>query len=316
MPTNMKLSELVGLKEEIAESISINKVDHEISQLTKCISKINDSNIDDTLRLYCTNATESLNRIRHDLANSYEHFKEINTEIDHKLSDMSSKFFAANYQLELKIDLPAEQSQRHKQYTSKTHDILISRIRIYSNWHYPALEIGPGSGIWTPELVENDPLYIADIRPEYLEETLKKFNPVYQNRIRPYLIPFDNSENLSQLPQNQFGFVVSINVFDYFSFDTIRRYLANVYDVLRPGGVFLFTYGNCERREFAELAEKGTVGYMPKSLLITFCETHGFEVLDSFDLDQTVSWIEIRKPGELKTVKAQQAMGEIKFKTS
>lgn len=312
----MKLSELVGLKEEIGGSVSTTKVDQEISHLTNCIAKLNNSNIDSDLVSFFTEAVNNLNRIRHEVAITHEKLKGVYVEIDHKISELSSKFFAANYQLELSLDIPTERSQRLKQYTSTTHDILVSRIRNYSNWHFPALEIGPGDGIWTPELVENDPLYIADVRPEYLEETLKKFNPVYQNRIRPYLIPFDDSENLSCLPQNQFGFVVSINVFDYFSFDKIRRYLTSVYDVLRPGGVFLFTYGNCDRREIAELAEKGAVGYMPKSLLIAFCETRGYEVLDSFDLDQTVSWIEIRKPGDLKTVKAHQAMGEIKYRRS
>lgn len=312
----MKLSELVGLKEEIRSSISIDKIDYEISQLSKCLSKLEGDRLDRDLIPFFTKTTDELNRVRHEIANSYENLKTIYSAIDHKISSLSSKFFAANYQLELELDTAGERLTRKKLYSDATREVLVSRLRKHSNWHYPALEIGPGDGVWTEELVENDPLYIVDLQQEYLDETLKKFNPVYQRRIRPYLVPFADNENLSMLPQNQFGFVASINVFDYFSFDKIRRYLASVYDVLRPGGVFLFTYGNCDRREIAELAEKGSVGYMPKSLLVAFCETHGYEVLDSFDLDQTVSWIEIRKPGELKTVKGHQAMGEIKFKTS
>jgi hypothetical protein len=43
-------------------------------------------------------------------------------------------------------------------------------------------------------------------------------------------------------------------------------------------------------------------------------ESLGFDVIQCFDFVPSTSWIELRKPGVLTTVKAHQALGEIKFK--
>lgn len=313
MPTNMKLSELVKLKENLDLYVKDDKVIEAITNLSGVLKKLNTETLDSNFIEYfdksisqCVQAQNLISKITQDLPQVF-------TSINEKIGYQSSKYFAANYQMDLILDEEGERRTRDKAFSDEAREILSTRLRIYSDWHYPALEIGPGRGVWTDELIGNDPLYLVDIRQSYLDETLNKYNETYQRRLRPYLLDPFSSPDLSSLPQNQFGFVASINVFEYFAFDTIRQYLEEVWKVLRPGGVFLFSYNNGERHASAQLAENGTVSYIPKTMLVAFCETHGYEVITTYDLDSTVSWIEIRKPGELKTVKSHQALGQIIF---
>ena len=75
----------------------------------------------------------------------------------------------------------------------------------------------------------------------------------------------------------------------------------------------LFTYNNCDIPAAAGYAENYFMSYVPKSMLIPLCESLGFEVVQTQDFEPAVSWIELKKPGTLTTVKASQALGEIKF---
>jgi hypothetical protein len=50
---------------------------------------------------------------------------------------------------------------------------------------------------------------------------------------------------------------------------------------------------------------------MPESLLVKTCRDIGFEITCTSAAQETIHYIEIRKPGELKTVKAHQVLGKI-----
>ena len=81
---------------------------------------------------------------------------------------------------------------------------------------------------------------------------------------------------------------------------------------MRPGGVFLFSYNDGDTPVGAGMAEGFSQSYMPKSLLIPLCESFGFEIVPFDSEDIHVSWIEIKRPGKLHTIKAHQVLGEIK----
>ena len=85
-------------------------------------------------------------------------------------------------------------------------------------------------------------------------------------------------------------------------------------DWLRPGGVILFTYNNCDMPAGASYAETYFMSYVPKSMLMPMCESLGFEIIYSQDFEPAMCWVELRKPGKLRTVKAHQALGEIKYR--
>ena len=118
---------------------------------------------------------------------------------------------------------------------------------------------------------------------------------------------------LTTLPLNQFNFVFSWNFMNYASLDTIKEYLKIVKELLRPGGVFMFSYNDGDRPAGAAMAENFFMTYVPKHMLIPMCESLGFEVVNQRTRDVSISWIEIRKPGELTTTKAHQVLGEVKY---
>jgi hypothetical protein len=98
--------------------------------------------------------------------------------------------------------------------------------------------------------------------------------------------------------------------------DTVKEYLKSVKELLRPGGVFMFSYNNGDMYECAAYAEGMWMSYIPKSMLVPMCESLGFEVLythESRGSGTAISWLELKKQGTLETVKAHQVMGEIKY---
>lgn len=193
----------------------------------------------------------------------------------------------------------------------ETRALVKARIGLYTDWKYPGLEIGPGDAIWTKELVAQDPLYVVDFNNEFLETTKLAFPEGYQNRLRCYL---NNGSGLHMLPQNQFGFVFSWNTFNYFSFDQISNYLKEIHKVLRPGGACMFSYNNAERVNCAKRSEEKLMTFMPETILKELVSSHGFINIKTENHDTAISWIEFRKPGELETPKAAQALGKIIFK--
>ena len=191
---------------------------------------------------------------------------------------------------------------------NETRDLVVAQIGKYTNWKYPGLEIGPGNGEWTEHLVANEPLYLVDTHEHFLTETKTKFNGHFQNKIRSYLT---TGTDLSMLPQNQLGFVFSWNVFNYLTLDLIEQYLESIYKVLRPGGVAMFSYNNAERPLCARYVDTGYMSYAPKSKLLEIVAKYEFEVISLQDLEEYISWIEIRKPGELSSIKVHPVMGTV-----
>lgn len=211
-------------------------------------------------------------------------------------------------------DVDTERTERNVDVNSNVKSEIIVRARGYTDWHYPGLEIGPGDGQWTEHLIAADPLYIVDIHQDFLDSTLSKFNPVYRNRVRPYLTGFAGQRSefdLSMLPVNQFGFIFSWNVFDYFPLVETKTLLEQCFQLLKPGGTMMFSFNNCDIPECVEYMERGFKSWMPATLLTKTCQELGFEIITVANPTLTTNWIEIRKPGVLKTVKGHQVLGEI-----
>jgi cyclopropane fatty-acyl-phospholipid synthase-like methyltransferase len=107
------------------------------------------------------------------------------------------------------------------------------------------------------------------------------------------------------------AFVFSWGYFNYVSLDTMKQYLRQVFDLLRPGGVFMFSYNDGDTPAGAGMAENFAQTYMPKSMLVTLCESLGYNVSSTHIHSTNIHWIEITKPGVLETNKAHQVLGKI-----
>lgn len=241
-------------------------------------------------------------------------------------SDISSIVFDINNaidQLSLELFPDTNIEFFHNYYGAFEFDIsseitstVTANIHHNANFHFPALQLGCSeySKQLTHELVANDPLYLCDFKSENVEDVAGQFNEIYYKRLRRY--PIENHD-LSQLPQNQFGFIFSWMLFNYTNLTCIQEYLKKTIALLRPGGRFLFSYNNCDILESCLLAEQRGMSYVSKRNLLKVCRDVGYEIVYEYDLPNNnstvpyISWIEIKKPGELDTIKRRQVIGAI-----
>lgn len=309
-----KLTELVKIREQLESVYSTDAIAQLVGELKTKIIAVGQETILSESGETVLNLGKDLNRIQTDLDFCQDRFDLIIEKINQDIQQEAQKFYTDNYSLELQVESEALDNIRKVRVMTLSDSLketIINRIQLHTNWHYPALEIGCRDGEWTGYMVAADPLYITDQYRDFLQSTLSCFTPEYQRRLRDYLV---RDTNFGALPQAQFAFVFCWNFLNYRSLDTIKEYLKAVRDLLRPGGVFMFSYNNGDRHEQAGYAEGHWMSYMPKSMLIPMCESLGFEILHSEDTRNegtAVSWIEVKKPGELNTVKAHQVMGEI-----
>jgi hypothetical protein len=74
----------------------------------------------------------------------------------------------------------------------------------------------------------------------------------------------------------------------------------------------IFTYNNADLPAAAAYAENYFMTYVPESILIPLSESIGFEINYVYNSEPAYSIMEIRKPGNLKSIKVGQTVGEIK----
>jgi cyclopropane fatty-acyl-phospholipid synthase-like methyltransferase len=230
-----------------------------------------------------------------------------------KIDLLAKKLFSNNYELELTCNSIETVRNVRKIARDENFELALKqRINLYSNWQYPALEIGCRDGEWTKYLVASDPLYIADSFDEFLVSAVQQFPDLYQGRVRKYKI-VENCKIIN-LPSDQLGLIFSYNYFNYLSLDSIKQYLHQAMNWLRPGGKIIFTYNNADLPAAAAYAENFFMTYVPKTILQPMAESLGFETTFSYDANPAFSIIEFKKPGQLKSIKLSQTSGEIKTK--
>ena len=194
----------------------------------------------------------------------------------------------------------------------QTQELLMNRITRCSGWQNTTMILHPGSGPWIHNMVNNDPIYLVDESYELLKPVLSQFNDVYQNRLRTYTIQEDQDQDiLWQLPNNQFGLILAWNYFNHKPFEIIRQYLTELYRKMRPDGMLLMTYNDCDRWEGVKSVEAKTGLYTPGSLIKSFAESLGFEQQFTYHDHGPWTWIELRKPGEWKSLRGGQALARI-----
>lgn len=305
----MTLRQLVEFREQLKVALNVSRIVNETNQLRTDLRNL-DRDLDDKYQVVLDRAIDNYEKLTNEAEYYKANLETVFADIQQDINAVSHEFFTRNYDLEFDVDQQTNVRKGRQIYMpSEIESILIQRLELHADWKYPGLEIGLQDHKWTERLVAFDPLYLVDPNLTLIDDTLKEFTPEYQRRVRPYHI---NDISLKALPQNQMGFVFSWNYLNYKSLDTIKQWLIEVYAVLRPGGVFMFSYNNADTPSGAGFAETNWMSYMPKSTLIPLCEMIGYEVASSYDFNTSANWIELRKPGELKTVKAHQALGEIR----
>lgn len=194
--------------------------------------------------------------------------------------------------------------------------LLRSHLRSLGDWRLPGLIFRPGRETFIEDMVPLDPLYLVDQHEDLLKPSVESFTPEYQRRLRQYVIN-DRQDGLilNNLPQNQFGIVFAYNYFNFRPIELIRRYLTELFDVMRPGGTLIMTYNNCDRSQGVGLAERGFMCYTPRKHIQQHAESVGFESTFEHNGLGDLSWLEFVKPGKIESIRGGQTLAKIVAKT-
>jgi len=197
--------------------------------------------------------------------------------------------------------------------TLQAEETLRARLSAYSDWRFPGMIIRPGIENFVETMVGCDPLYIIDREHDLLKPCLDRFPPLYQNRLRPYITnDWSDQLILDKIPNNQFGICLAGNVFNYRPLEIIRRYLEEIYTKLRPGGVLLMTYNDCDRAPAVILVEQFCTSYTPGYLIRDLVQDVGFEQTYTWDDGGPSVWLELKKPGMLTGNRGGQAVATVR----
>lgn len=211
-------------------------------------------------------------------------------------------------------------------------NIFQAELAKYSQIKYPGLQINSRSFVkdltnikgtsdlddtnfWISPMVSSDPFYMIGPNLEVLHASFSSYPEMYQKRVRLY--QWNDQRDLSILPQDQFNIIFCWDFFNYLTLETITQFLSQMIRLLRPGGTLLFTYNNCDLADSARLVDLNLAGWTTPKLLEAIYLKLGFELdsLDDIISDEPniphVSWMKLKRPGELTTVKMSQAQGLI-----
>jgi SAM-dependent methyltransferase len=187
-----------------------------------------------------------------------------------------------------------------------------SRVIRTTNWQHPALIIHPGNENFISHMVANDPLYLADVNHGLLEPALSKFNEHYRARLRT--IVYDENIDqpmLDKVPDAQIGVCLAYNFFNYRPFEVVKKYLEEIYQKLKPGGILFMTFNDCDNHRAVELVENGLAAFTPGGLIISVADLIGYELEVKYNDNSASTWLELKKPGTMTSLRGGQALAKI-----
>lgn len=188
----------------------------------------------------------------------------------------------------------------------------IDRMKPYIDWRFAGLHIRPGNGAITDWMKGCDPLYLVDHTKEHFKDVEEEFNPAYQNRLRYYTCEDAISDPLETLPKEQFGIIVVYDFFNYKTLDIVERYLRSCFDLLTGGGTLMFTFNNGDTNQGLIRTENNFACHQPARMIVDILNSIGYEILFTCDQYPDVSWMEVKKPGVLTTLRGGQTLAEIR----
>jgi hypothetical protein len=313
----MKLSKLVASRETLKKRSTDDLFDTTNDFLTKLSSDI------ECIDVETNHSVSKLNAYKDEVLNAISKYEQEFLNFKKELDTVIESASPAYYQMSEEIfsnsvvnDSDTYTADRYLFDSYIKYDTVAeefkTRIELYADWKHPGLFIRPEKGDFVEPMISNDPLYILDHSKELLLMTKDRWTPEFQARIRYNYINDIGSTYLSSIPAEQIGLIVVFHYFNYKTLDTIKQYLKECYDLLKSGGVMIFTYNNCDLPEAVVQVEHAYQSYTPKSTLLAVIEGLGFEVLAEFDRDPNVSWLEIKKPGTLTSLRGGQSLAQIK----
>ena len=309
----MKLSDLINYQTELnaMSTASIHRqADIDLEKITHLV---------ESQSIQLAEHAKSLQLQRQDIRQSFDVFETNLTQLKKELKQLiettEQPWFAESYRLyehEMIHETAEYILNRQPQITHETEQFYRTRIVRYNSWQHPAMIIRPGREAYINELLASDPLYLVDESHDLLRPAMSQFNEQYQQRLRPYTINERNSDRiLEKLPDGQFGMVFAYNFFNFRPFEIIRKYLTEIYQKLRPGGMLVMTFNDCDRAKGVLLVEQHFCCYTPGYLVRELAQSLGYQIAFSWTDQGPTTWLELQKPGNFVSLRGGQALAKI-----
>lgn len=184
--------------------------------------------------------------------------------------------------------------------------VIKREIGYYSDWRWSGIELNPSNGFLTKSFLANDPLYLYTGNVTDKDKVRSNFNKFFANRRIMFY------DNLLHMPQGQHGLAVSINSYEFWPIDPIKTEMQKVYNLLRPGGYFIFTYNDCEQLASLDLCANDYRAYNTKELMTNMVQMFNFEIIKQADaFNGAHSYMVVKKPGKLNSQKLTAPLVEI-----
>ena len=309
----MKLSQLIAYRNYL-NSISIDQCAHEANKdLSKIIHTV------ETHVLQIDEFCEKLKQQKQTIQNNFDNFNntllQLKTHIEKQIAQLEPSFFIESYRLyeqEMCYETAEYILKRQLKMSYDTRIALQTRLLNYTHWQHAGMILRPGLESFVYDMVSFDPLYVIDETHELLDPVVKKFPEQYQRRLRSYVINERNSDPMmTKIPDSQFGLCLAFYLFDFRPLEIIKRYLTEIHHKLKPGGILIMTFNDCDREKAVQLVENNFACYTPGYLILDLVKSLGYEVLYSWNDGGPSTWLELCKPGTLTTLKGGQSFAKV-----
>jgi SAM-dependent methyltransferase len=314
----MKLSQVVAylnLLDSLNVAAECNNATEKLANITYTVNE--HSEIYTSL---ADNIAKSFNELQHNIGKFSASVEQLREELRQEIQNKDAEYIELSnkiWQGGMRYDSIELILNRRMRIDAEDDDMLRSHLRNLTDWRFPGMIVRPGLETFIEDMVPLDPLYVVDHNLDLIEPSVSKFTPEYQRRLRKYVIDDQqDGEILGNLPNNQFGVIFAYHFFNHKPLELINRYLTEFYNKLRPGGHAIVTYNNCDLAHGVIRTENAWMLYAPKRLVLDHACSLGFELARAHDGAGDVSWLELRKPGDLNSLRGGQTLAKIVAKTN
>ena len=314
---NMKLSDLVAYKMQL-DKLSTRSSQREVELgLGKITHLVNTQSIQ--LGNFKQQLDTQYNEINQHIDQFEIQLNELKRSVQIQIELEEKYWFQESYRLydqEMCNDSAEHVLNRRPVLDEETEHFLRARIQNYVDWQHPGIIIQPGLEKFVEDMVGFDPLYLIAQQHDLLVPAYERFPEEYQRRLRLYVVREDlDHEILEKIPNNQIGFCLVYNFFEFKPFEIVRKYLTEIYQKLKPGGTLIMTFNDCDRDKAVKLAEQHYACYTPGAMIQQFAATVGYNQVFSWNNNGPTTWLELRKPGTLTSLRGGQTLAKIVHKS-
>jgi hypothetical protein len=313
----MKLSDLVAYKTAL-DKLSTRPTQREfelnLGQITHLV---------DIQPIQLSNFKQQLNTQYNKIQQHLDQFEiqlnELKQSIKLQIELEEKYWFQESYRLydqEMRNDSADYVLNRRPILDKEVENLLRVRIQNYVDWQHPGMIIQPGLEKFVEDMVGFDPLYLVAQQHDLLVPAFDRFPEEYQRRLRLYTVKEELDQDiLEKIPNNQIGLCLVYNFFEFKPFEIVRKYLTEIYQKLKPGGTLIMTFNDCDRDKAVKLAEQHYACYTPGAMVQQFVVTVGYDQIFSWNNDGPTTWLELRKPGLLTSIRGGQTLAKIVHKS-